>query len=170
MELNLIQNKIYKVRDRYVMLDFDLALLYDTETKKLKQAVRRNSKRFPKDFMFELTRKEYEEIKKRVRSQNVTHYSLSDTYMPFAFTEQGVAMLASILKSEKAIEVNIEIVRTFVLLRQYAFSYRDLAERLAELEEKFTDINQAIAYLLSKEKQKEEFKNRKRIGFKPGKI
>ena len=78
----------------------------------------------------------------------MTHVSLSDTYMPFAFTEQGVAMLASILKSEKAIKVNIEIVRTFVLIREYALSYKDLAERLAELEERFSDINQAINYLL----------------------
>ena len=138
-----------------------------TETKKLKQAVRRNSKRFPDDFMFELTRKEFDQLKIMIRSQNVTHNSFSDTYMPFAFTEQGVAMLASILKSEKAIKVNIEIVRSFVLLRQYSFSYKDLADRLAELEGQFSDINQAISYLLSKNAQTEEFKSRRRIGYKP---
>jgi len=167
MELDVIYTKIYLVRGKNVMLDFDLALLYETETKKLKQAVRRNSRRFPEDFMFELTRTEFTQIKEKIRSQNVTHVSLSDTYMPFAFTEQGVAMLASILKSEKAIEVNIEIVRTFVLMREYALSYKDLAERLAELEGRFSDISQAIHYLLSKDEQTEEFKSRKRIGYKP---
>jgi hypothetical protein len=104
--------------------------------------------------------------KKKIRSQNVTGISLSDTYMPFAFTEQGVAMLASVLKSEKAIEVNIEIIRTFVLIRKYALINRDLAERLTELEGRFSDINQAITYLLSKDKQTEDFNKRKRIGYK----
>ena len=98
----------------------------------------------------------------------MTHISLSDTYMPFAFTEHGVAMLASILRSEKAIKVNIEIVRTFVLMRQYALTYKDLANRLTELEGRFTDISQAINYLLSKDKQSEDLKNRKRIGYKSG--
>ena len=85
------------------MLDFDLAILYDTETKKLKQAARRNYQRFPPDFMFELTKVEFEKVKEQIRSQNVTQLSFSNTYMPFAFSEQGVAMLASVLKSTKGI-------------------------------------------------------------------
>lgn len=84
MELPVIHSKIYQVRGKNVMFDFDLALLYETETKKLKQAVRNNSKRFPEDFMFELTRKEFNQVKEKIRSQNVTRASLSDTYMPFA--------------------------------------------------------------------------------------
>jgi len=90
----------------------------------------------------------------QIKSQNVTHYSFSNTYMPFAFTEQGVAMLASVLNSTKAIEVNIHVVRAFVYLSQYTSTYKDLADRLNELEGKFTDVAQAINYLLKKESRR----------------
>ena len=106
MELQFIQNKIYEIRGQLVMLDFDLAVLYDTETKRLKEAVRRNSARFPVDFMFELSPYEW----KILRTQFATSSWGGLRYMPFAFTEQGVAMLASVLKSETAIQVNIQIV------------------------------------------------------------
>ena len=148
------------------MLDFDLAELYNVETRTLKQAVRRNYERFPSDFMFELTNAELKELKEKIRSQTVIPNSLTTGYAPFAFSEQGVAMLASVLRSSKAIEVNIQIVRAFIYLRQYALTYKDLADRLAELEGGFTDVAQAINYLIQKDKQEIEQKERKRIGFK----
>lgn len=162
MEIQIIQNKIYDVRGQRVMLDFDLAQMYEIETKVLKQAVRRNINRFPADFMFELSQDEMRSL----RSQIVTSISSSTRYAPFAFTEQGVAMLASVLKSPKAIEVNIQIVRAFVFMRQYALGYRDLAERLAELEGQFSDVSQAINYLLQKDEQEIEQAERTPIGYK----
>src|SRR5665647_104195 len=107
MELQIMQNKIYEIRGQRVMLDFDLAELYETETKRLKEAVRRNLSRFPDDFMFELSPKEWEIL----RTQFATSSWGGIRYQPFAFTEQGVAMLASVLKSETATQVNIQIIR-----------------------------------------------------------
>lgn len=168
MEIQTIQRKIYEIRGQKVMLDFDLAVLYETETKVLKQAVRRNMQRFPSDFLFELTKNEYQVL----RSQIVTlepgkgRYS---KYLPFAFTEQGVAMLASILNSPKAIEVNISIVRAFVFIRQYAMSHKDLTDKLRKLEarynQKFKDISAAINFLLQKDQLETNQKKRRRIGF-----
>ena len=164
MQLQTIQNRIYEIRGQKTMLDFDLAELYEVENRALKQAVKRNTDRFPIDFMFQLTKNEWKELitncdklPKGVKFSPAT---------PFAFTEQGVAMLASILRSSKAIEVNIQIVRVFVYLRQYALTHKDLADRLAELEEEFTDVTQAINYLLQKDQQEKNQKERKRIGFK----
>ena len=160
---------IVELRGMFVMLDADLASLYGVETKRLKEQVRRNLKRFPADFMFELTKEEYQVL----RSQIVTlepgkgRYS---KYLPFAFTEQGVAMLASILNSPKAIEVNIAIVRAFVFIRQYALSHKDLTDKLRKLESrynrKFKDISAAIHFLLQKDHLETSQKERKRIGFK----
>ncbi|MEP6512461.1 MAG: ORF6N domain-containing protein [Parafilimonas sp.] len=129
MQLSVIQNKIYEIRGNKVMLDFDLAELYEVQTRVLKQAVRRNVDRFPPDFLFELTTKEYNAL----RSQSVTlekgrgKYS---KYLSFAFTEQGVAMLSRVLNSEKAIQDNIIIIRTFVLIRQFALNYKELHEKI----------------------------------------
>ncbi len=165
MHLQKIQQRIYEVRDQKVMLDFDLAELYETETKRLKEAVRRNLTRFPSDFMFELTREEFNSL----RTQFATSKRGGTRYMPFAFTEQGVAMLASVLNSPKAIEVNIQIVRAFVFLRKYALSHKELTQKLKELEMKydhqFEDVYEAIAYLLDKNKQEIAQKERKRIGY-----
>lgn len=134
----------------------------------LKQSVKRNMNRFPFDFMFELTREEYNSL----RSQIVTlengkgKYS---KYLPYVFTEQGVAMLSSVLNSDKAIEVNIQIVRAFVFLRQYALSHKDLTEQLKALEAKynkqFKDVYEAIGYLLEKDRQTVKYNERKQIGF-----
>ena len=166
MELQLIQQKIYEIRGQKVMLDFDLAELYEVKTKALKQAVRRNIERFPPDFMFELTQTEF----KSLRSQIVTSDKGGTRYLPFAFTEHGVAMLASILRSEKAIEVNIAIVRAFIALRQFALNYNELAQKIAKLEAKynhqFEDVYEALQLLLSERKNKIEQDQRKRIGFK----
>ncbi len=122
MELQVIQNKIYEVRGQKIMLDFDLAELYEVATKALNQAVKRNLQRFPIDFMFRLTKEEWETL----RSQFVTAYSgkRNVSATPYAFTEQGLAMLSDILNSEKAINVNIAIMRAFVMIRQYALTYK----------------------------------------------
>ncbi len=158
MELQLIQNKIYEIRGQKVMLDYDLAELYEVETKVLKQAVRRNINRFPSDFMFELAKDEFDSL----RSQFVTSKRGGTRYMPFAFTEQGVAMLASVLKSEKAIEINIQIVRAFVFMRRYALSHQDLTEKLRALEskydKKFADVYEALKHLFVKTKELTPYK------------
>lgn len=114
-EIEEIRNRIYEIRGRQVMLDKDLAELYGVETKVLNQAVKRNAKRFPDDFMFKLKNEEWEIL----RSQFVTSSWGGIRYLPYAFTEQGVAMLSSVLRSDTAIEVNIRIMRTFVAVRQY---------------------------------------------------
>jgi hypothetical protein len=149
MDLQLIQNKIYEIRGQRVMLDFDLAVLYTTETKRLKEAVRRNINRFPADFMFELTNKEWEIL----RTQFATSSWGGARYQPFAFTEQGVAMLASVLKSETAIEVNIQIVRAFIALRQFALGYAELYQKLEnfmlDTNLQFNDIYTALAEMAS---------------------
>lgn len=147
------------------MLDFDVAELYETETKRLKEAVRRNINRFPSDFMFELTKTEFESL----RTQIATSKRGGIRYMPFAFTEKGVAMLASVLNSDKAIDMNIQIVRAFVFLRQYALTHKDITQKLKVMESKydrqFSDVYEAINYLLNKDKQEIDQKERKQIGF-----
>jgi hypothetical protein len=167
MQLPVIQRKIYEVRELKVMLDFDLAELYETETKYLKRAVRANIKRFPADFMFELSKEEWETL----RCKNCTSNDRGGTrYLPFAFTEQGVAMLSGILNSDKAIDVNIAIMRAFVLVRQYALTHKELTVKLQELESKynkqFKDVYDAINFLLQRDKQKMDQSQRKRVGFK----
>ena len=148
------------------MLDFDLAKLYGVETRALKQAVKRNIDRFPPDFMYVLSEGDTDLLV----SQNVipSKKHLGGA-LPIALTEQGVAMLSSILRSKTAIEVNIAIMRAFVLMRQFALSHKDLTEKLEALEkkydQKFTTIHEALTYLLQKDKQETEQKSRKRIGF-----
>lgn len=146
MELQLIQDKIYVIRGMRVMLDYDLAELYPVETKKLKQAVRRNIKRFPSDFMFEITENEYRNIQNiSLRSQNATSNWGGLRYMPFAFTQEGVAMLSGVLTSDIAIEVNISIMRTFVLLRKQLFDYSELYRRVEQLEQDHIVTNSQLA-------------------------
>jgi len=150
------------------MLDFDLAALYEVETKVLKQAVKRNINSFPEDFMFELTREEYNSL----RSQTVTletgrgNYS---KYLSYAFTEQGVAMLSIVLKSPKAIQINIMIMRAFVLFRQFAFTDKELTDKMNLLEtkydKKFKDVYDAINFLLQRDNLKTAQKQRKTIGY-----
>jgi len=136
-----IETLIYLIRGQKVMLDSDLADLYGVETRALKQAVRRNRNRFPSDFMFELTKEE----NRALRSQNVIlepgRYS---KYLPFAFTEQGVAMLSTVLNSERAIEVNIAIMRVFVRLREMMATQKELALKLRELEGRIQDHDEQI--------------------------
>lgn len=165
MELQLIQNKIFEIRGQRVMLDYNLAELYEVETRALKQAVKRNIKRFPPDFMFELTKSEWQEL--ITMCDNLPQNLKFSPALPFAFTEQGVAMLSSVLRSPKAIEVNISIMRTFVILRQYTLGYaelnRKLEEFMIETNMQFSDIYQALTELASQKEQ--ENKPRRRIGF-----
>lgn len=162
MELQIIQNRIYEIRGLKVMLDYDLAELYEVQTRALNQAVKRNMKRFPIDFMFQLNEEEAEILK----SQFVTSSWGGTRKLPFAFTEHGVTMLASVLRSDKAIEVNIQIVRAFIILRQYALGYTELNQKLEtfmlETNMQFNEIYQALTELAS---QKEEAKSRKRVGY-----
>ena len=179
MQLQKIETKIYEVRGHKVMLDFDLAALYEVQTKNLNLAVKRNLKRFPKDFMFQLTKHEWDPLRLQIETSKVQRLQ-NETfekgkgrytkYLPYAFTEQGLAMLSGILNSDKAINVNISIMRAFVLIRQFALTNKDLTEKLKELETKydrqFKDVYEAMNYLLTKDKQEIEQKQRKRIGFK----
>lgn len=164
MELLVIQNKVFTIRGCKVMLDFDLAELYEIETRTLKQAVRRNIERFPEDFMFELTPDELASLRSQIVILKKSRGSHSK-YLPFAFTEQGVAMLSSVLNSYKAIQVNITIMRAFVNIRQHYLDSKELKTRLDKLEDemqvKFNDIHQALSYLLEPPQ-----KERNPVGFK----
>lgn len=193
MELREIEQKIFEIRGQKVMLDFDLAVLYEVETKVFNQAVKRNIESFPKDFMFRLTANEWITM----RSQFVTSYIQAidneDTnssqfvassqrkrrkdLLPYAFTEHGVTMLASVLKSPIARKMNIAIVRAFIALRKFVIQYKDILEQLDGLKEKIgghdaqlNQIYEALEKMLDKkideEIKLEAWKNRKRIGFK----
>jgi hypothetical protein len=136
----MLIRQIYWIRGNKVLIDFDLAELYGISTKVLKQAVRRNIQRFPEDFMFELTKEEFEYL----RSQIVTSSWGGVRYVPFAFTEQGVAMLSSVLNSERAIQVNIAIMRSFVQLRKFIESNKELSRKIEELERAVTGHDENI--------------------------
>ena len=156
-----IEQKIYLIRGHKVIVDADLAVLYGVATKALNQAVTRNEKRFPTDFMFRLTKEEKDELVTNCdRLQKLKHSSA----LPRAFTEQGVAMLSSVLNSDRAIDVNIEIMRAFVRLRQMLGAHKDLRRQLVELEKKYDDqfkiVFEAIAELMAPSEE-----TSKRIGF-----
>jgi hypothetical protein len=157
-----IDKAILLIRGQKVMLDRDLAELYGVATKVLKQAVRRNIKRFPSDFMFELTKEEFQDWRSQFVTSNGDKMGLR--YKPMAFTEQGVAMLSGVLNSDRAIDVNIEIMRAFVRLRQMLAAHKDLARKLAALEKKYDDhfkvVFEAIAELMAPPE-----KPKKKIGF-----
>jgi len=163
MELQVIQNKIYEIRGQRVMFDFDLAELYDVETRVLNQAVKRNSRRFPADFMFQLSKSEFDNL----MSQNVISSWGGTRKLPFAFTEHGVTMLASVLRSEIAIDINIQIVRAFIALRQYALGYAELNQKLenfmVETNMQFNDIYQALTEMSSLKSNQNKPKNK--IGY-----
>ncbi|MBC7487492.1 MAG: ORF6N domain-containing protein, partial [Cytophagaceae bacterium] len=137
----VLMSKIFIIRGQKVMLDKDLAELYNVETKALNQSVKRNWNRFPIDFMFQLTEKEFNT---NLRSQFVTSSWGGGRYMPYVFTEQGVAMLSSVLKSERAIEVNIRIIRMFTKLREMLFTNKEVLLKLEKLEGQVTEHNSDI--------------------------
>lgn len=176
MEISLLQQKIFDIRGHTVMLDFDLAELYETETKRLKESVRRNKSRLPPDFMFELTKEELTSL----RTQFATSNKRGGTrYLPFAFTEQGVAMLSGVLNTEKAIQMNIAIMRAFVEIRRFALNYKDLAVQINEIRktvsshsEQLNQIYDAIENMMEEKQdkleEKKQWAKRERIGFKKG--
>ncbi len=168
-----IERKIYFIRGQKVMMDSDLAELYGVPTKVLNQAVKRNIKRFPKDFMFQLNIKETNSLhlvsqfvipNVNMRSQSVTASKRNIGNLPYVFTEQGVAMLSSVLNSNRAIEMNIAIMRVFVRIRELMLSHKDIAKRLDDLEQKydgqFASIFDAIRQLIV-----EKVKPKSKIGF-----
>lgn len=162
-----ILNRIYVIRSQKIMLDKDLAEMYRVETKRLNEQVKRNINRFPKDFMFTLSQKEYENLK----SQNATSSWGGRRKLPNAFTEQGVAMLSSILNSDVAIEVNIRIIRVFTKLREYALTHKEILLQLAKLEKEVKGNSKDIEniFMVLKElieKQSKPAQPRNKIGFK----
>ncbi len=171
MLLTIIQQKIYEVRGQKVMLDSDMAELYEVETRVFNQAIKRNIESFPKDFMFRLTAKEW----KTMSSQFVmtSPGKRPKSALPYAFTEHGVTMLASILKSSKARKMNIAIVRAFIALKKFVSEHSDLLKQLKELKERIgnhdVQLNQiydVIENLLDEKTQLKTWKERERIGFK----
>lgn len=163
--LEIITNKIYIIRNQKVMLDYDLATLYEIETKVLKQSVKRNIDRFPEDFMFELTESEYKSLRSQIVTLEIGRGKFSK-YLPFAFTEQGVAMLSGVLKSEKAIKINIAIMRTFVILRNSLLNLEEITSKVKEIENQFPEIYKILNYLMDKEVLKIEQEDRPKIGYK----
>ncbi len=166
-----IISKIYMIRNRKVMIDRDLAELYDVETRVLNQAVRRNEKRFPEDFMFQMTKEEMEGWKSQIVISNSEKMGLRKP--PLVFTEQGVAMLSSVLNSDRAIMVNIQIMRVFTKMRELVETHKEILQKLEQLEKKDIEQDEKIMLIfeylkqLEKAKQEElEYKNRKKIGFK----
>ena len=168
MDISILQAKIHEFRGQTVILDFDLALLYKVETRVLNQAVKRNSQRFPEDFMFQLTLEEFEYMS----SQFVMRFPSKrpKTALPFAFTEQGIAMLSVILNSDIAINVNIAIMRTFVMVRKFAIEHKEFNSKLLEIESKydkqFSDIYEALNFLIKRDESQTVQKVRKQIGYK----
>ena len=183
MIIQSIQNRIYELRDERVMLDSDLAALYESETKFLNLAVKRNIKRFPKDFMFQLTKEEFDGLRLQIetlekkdnplRLQNETSKGRGGTrYLPYAFTEQGVAMLSGILNSDKAINMNIAIMRAFIEVRKIIYRQIDLKEQMKEIKERLGEhdvqlqqIYDAMENLLDEKVAQRKWDDRPRIGF-----
>jgi len=179
-----IQTRIYEIRGQRIMLDRDLAALYETETKVFNQAIKRNLKRFPADFMFQLTKEESEFLRFQIetldnnslRSQFVTLESGKgkySKYLPYAFTEQGVAMLSGVLKSDKAITMNIAIMRAFVEVRKALLMQTDLKEQLRQIKDRvgehdvqLNQIYDAMENLLDEKAAQRKWEDRERIGFK----
>lgn len=170
VKVQFIETKIYEIRGQKVMFDFDLAEIYEVETRVLKQAVRRNIELFPSDFMFELTKDEW----KFLTSQFVIFEAGQGKgkypkFLPYVFNEHGVTMLANVLKSKKARLMSVSVVRAFIKLKEFALNYKELSDKLRQLETKydqqFTDITEAINYLLQKDTIEIEQKERRRIGF-----
>jgi len=179
-----IQHRIYEIRGERVILDRDLADLYETPTKSLNLAVKRNLKRFPKDFMFQLTKEEFDSLRfqietleksdKSLRLQTETSKGRGGTrYLPYAFTEQGVAMLSGILNSDKAISMNIAIMRAFVEIRKVLLMQADLKEQLKQIRDHIGDhdaqlnmIYDAMENLLDEKAAQRKWEDRERIGFR----
>jgi phage regulator Rha-like protein len=162
MPVEIIERKIYLIRGHKVLLDSDLAELYGVEVKQLKRQVRRNIKRFPEDFMFQLQKEEYESLRSHFGTLKRGEHA---KYFPYAFTEQGVAMLSSVLNSDRAIEVNIQIMRAFVKLREMLSTHKDLARKLADMEKKY-DTQFKVVFDAIRQLMKPDEPKKKPIGFR----
>ena len=158
----IIEQKIYLIRNQKVMLDSDLAKLYCVPVKRLNEAVKRNKKRFPPDFMFKLKKDEIISLRSQIATLT---WKKEDIYLPYAFTEQGVAMLSSVLNSDRAIQVNIQIMRTFIKLRQLLSTHKDLIEKVEKMEKGY-DRQFRIVFQIIRELQNPPEKSKKQIGFK----
>jgi hypothetical protein len=157
-----IEHKIYVIRGKKVMLDRDLALLYNVETRVLNQAVTRNKERFPEDFMFQLTKEELENWRSQIVMSNSVKMGLRRK--PYAFTEPGVAMLSAVLKSDVAVNVSIQIIRTFIKLREMVLSYSELNRKINLMEKKY-DHQFKVVFDVIKELVEPAVKPKKKIGF-----
>ena len=164
MPIEIIEKKIYLIRNQKVMLSVDLAELYGVETRALNQAVKRNIERFPEDFMFQLDDSEFQNLKSQIVTSSWGGMRRAN---PYAFTEQGIAMLSSVLKSDRAIKVNIEIMRTFVKIRKIILQNKDLADKLAQLEIKTEKHDKDIKAIIDAIRQlmTPPEKTKRKIGF-----
>ena len=162
-----IMNKIYVIRGQKVMIDRDLAELYEVETKRLKEAIRRNINRFPKDFMFEMNKKEFANWRTQFATSKEDKVGLR--YAPFCFTEQGVTMLSCVLNSDRAIDVNIQIIRIFTKMKEMLLTNKDILLQMQKVERKLTEHDADIKLIFEYLKQllNPPQEPRKRIGFKP---
>ncbi|MFH1714786.1 MAG: ORF6N domain-containing protein [Elusimicrobiota bacterium] len=160
----VIMSKIYVVRGQKVMMDNDIAKLYGVETKSLNQAIRRNIERFPYEFMFTLTKEEYESLRSQIVTLEKGRGKYSK-YLPNVLTELGIVMLSSVLKSKKAIQINLQIVRTFVRLRQIITENKSLAQRIGKIEQKLSTHEKAIIKIIE-QMSVEEVRPKRKIGFK----
>lgn len=161
--VEVIERKIYLIRGEKVMLDSDLAELYGVPTKRLNEQVRRNPKRFPPDFMFQLNEKKFESLRSHFATSSSQHGGRR--YLPYVFTEQGVAMLSSVLNSERAMLVNVEIMRTFVKLRQMVASHAELSRKFDALEKKYDAQFKVVFDAIRQLMVEPQRKPRRRIGF-----
>ncbi|MBI4682781.1 MAG: ORF6N domain-containing protein [Nitrospirae bacterium] len=157
----VIERIIYMVRGHKIMLDSDLAELYGVEVKQLKRQVRRNVERFPADFMFQISKEEYESLRRQFGTLKRGEHS---KYLPYAFTEQGVAMLSSVLKSKRAIQVNIAIMRSFVKIREMLSAHKDLARKLEDMEKKY-DSQFRVVFDAIRQLMAPTEKAKRKIGF-----
>jgi phage regulator Rha-like protein len=157
----IIERKILLIRGQKVMLDIDLAELYGVEVKQLKRQVRRNIDRFPADFMLQLSKDEYDPLRRHFGTLKRGEHS---KYLPYVFTEQGVAMLSSVLNSKRAVQVNIAIMRAFVKLREMITSHKDLAGRLDEMEKKY-DAQFRVVFDAIRELMMPPEEDKRKIGF-----
>jgi hypothetical protein len=169
MDVSVIHELIHEINGYKVMLDFDLAKLYGGDTRTLNQAMKRNLERFPSDFSFQLTKEQWSSLRSQIVILENGRGKYSK-YLPYAFTEHGVTMLASILKSERAVKMNIAIVRAFIALRKISMHYNELAEKIKELEirynKQFSDVYDVLVAMQEDKKQADDFANRERICFK----
>jgi len=173
-EINLIQQKIHEIRGEMVMLDFDLAYLYEVNTKILNQAVKRNLDRFPVDFMFKLTEKEWKNL--LIQNSIISQSKRKNSLLPFAFTEHGVAMISGVLKSEKAVKMNISIIRMFIEMKRVLIKnatikgqLQEMRERIGEHDVQLNKIYDTIEHLLDLTINRVKWNERNIIGFKEDK-